>query len=152
VISLRKASLADCQELYDIQIKSFAALLEKYQDYDYNPGAEKIEKTEKRLKEVNSDYYFICLGDEHIGAIRIIKQDTLCKLKQVYILPAYQNRGYAQQAILAVESLYPKTNRWELDTIKQEAKLCHLYEKMGYRQTGHEDAIKEGMTLVFYAK
>jgi hypothetical protein len=151
-ISLRKAGLADCQELYDMQIKSFAALLEKYQDYDYSPGAEKIEKTEKRLKEVNSDYYFICLGNVHIGAIRIIKQDNLCRLKQIYILPEYQNKGHAQQAILVAESLYPKVSRWELDTIKQEGKLCHLYEKMGYKQTGHEETIKEGMTLVFYAK
>jgi hypothetical protein len=41
---------------------------------------------------------------------------------------------------------------WELDTIKQEGKLCHLYEKMGYKQTGREETIKEGMTLVFYAR
>jgi RimJ/RimL family protein N-acetyltransferase len=152
VISLSKASFADCSELYSMQIMSFATLLEKYEDYDYSPGAERIEKTENRLKEDNSDYYFICLGDRHIGAIRIVKIDTICKLKQIYILPQYQNKGYAQQAISAAESLHPDANRWELDTIKQESKLCHLYEKMGYKQTGHEEVIMDNMTLVFYAK
>ena len=41
---------------------------------------------------------------------------------------------------------------WNLDTIKQEPKLCHLYEKMGYRRTEKKNTIKEGMTLVFYEK
>jgi GNAT superfamily N-acetyltransferase len=152
VVSLSKANLVNCQELYDMQIKSFAALLAKYQDFDYSPGAEKIEKTENRLKDMNSDYYFICLGDIHIGAIRIFKHDDQYKLKQIYILPQYQDKGYAQRAIKAVESLYPDAKRWALDTIKQETKLCHLYEKMGYKPTGQEQTIKESMTLVFYAK
>lgn len=50
------------------------------------------------------------------------------------------------------EALYPSALRWELDTILQEEKLCHLYEKMGYRQNGRTEEIKENMTLVFYAK
>ena len=152
MISLSKAGTGDCKELYGLQIKSFADLLEKYQDFDFSPGAEKVKKTKKRLKEINSDYYFICLDGVHIGAIRIVKLDKLCRLKQIYILPEYQNKGYAQQAIIAAEALYPKANRWELDTIKQESKLCYLYEKMGYKRTGHEKDIKDNMTLVFYAK
>jgi len=152
MISLSKATPHNCKELYTLQIKSFSALLEKYQDYDFSPGAEKIKKTRNRIKDVNSNYYFICLDGIHIGAIRIVKSDTLCSLKQIYILPEYQNQGYAQQAIVTAESLYPKESRWELDTIKQEAKLCYLYEKMGYKRTGHEEDIKENMTLVFYAK
>jgi GNAT superfamily N-acetyltransferase len=152
MISLSKAGTGDCKELYGMQIKSFAALLEKYQDFDFSPGAEKIKKTKKRLKEINSDYYFICLDGVHIGAIRIVKLDKLCRLKQIYILPEYQNKGYAQQAIAAAEALYPEASRWELDTIKQEKKLCYLYEKMGYNRTEQEEDIKDNMTLVFYAK
>jgi len=151
-ISLKKASVSDRELLYDLQIKSFENLLDKYQDYDSNPGAEKLERTISRLNEPNSDYYFIQLNDENIGAIRIIKRNDLCKLKQIYILPIYQGNGYAQQAIVMTELLYPDAKHWELDTIKQESKLCHLYEKMGYTQTGKEQYIKEGMTLVFYGK
>ena len=56
------------------------------------------------------------------------------------------------QAIRQVEALYPQAARWELDTILQEAKLRHLYEKMGYRSTGRTQRIQEGMDLLFYAK
>lgn len=151
-ISLKKATVSDCEVLYDLQIKSFKNLLDKYQDYDTNPGAEKLERTIKRINEINSDYYFIQLSEENIGAIRIINLNDLCKLKQIYILPIYQGKGYAQQAIAIAEFLYPDAKNWELDTIKEETKLCYLYEKMGYMKTGKEQHIKEGMTLVFYRK
>jgi len=151
-LSLKKAKISDSAHLYELQIKSFKPLLDKYQDFDTNPGAEKLERTINRLNEANSDYYYIQLDNESIGAMRIINKDDLCKLKQIYILPEYQGNGYAQQAILIAESLYTAISHWELDTIKQESKLCYLYEKMGYRQTGTEESIKDGMTLVFYRK
>lgn len=50
------------------------------------------------------------------------------------------------------ELLYPEAKHWELDKIKQETKLCHLYEKMGYKKTGKELSIKDKITLVFYKK
>ena len=151
-MTLQKAGIIDCEELYRMQLKCFRELLEKYRDYDFSPGAEKMEKTERRLREQFSDYYFICLGKVHIGAVRIVHLETLCILKQIYILPEYQGKGLAQQAIRMVEELYPSVSRWELDTILQEEKLCHLYEKMGYRQNGRAEEIKENMTLVFYER
>lgn len=42
--------------------------------------------------------------------------------------------------------------KWTLDTIAQEAKLCYLYEKLGYRRTGKQETIKPGMDIVFYEK
>lgn len=151
-IKLEKAVFTDCAEIYDLQIKSFQALLEKYQDYDFNPGAESPERTVQRFQESFTDFWFITLEEKRIGALRICNFGELCKLKQIFILPQYQDNGYAQEAIRLVEAIYPEASRWELDTILQEAKLCHLYEKMGYRQTGKIQPVKAGMDLVFYAK
>lgn len=151
-ITLTKASVSDCTELYEMQIASFKALLDKYQDYEFSPGAEKPERTLQRLQESFTDYYFICLAGKHIGAVRICHFGTLCKLKQIYILPAFQGNGYAQKAIALAEALYPDAKRWEVDTIMQEEKLRHLYEKMGYLKTGKVENIKDGMDIIFYAK
>jgi GNAT superfamily N-acetyltransferase len=63
----------------------------------------------------------------------------------------YRGKGYAQEAILAVEELYGP-DHWELDTIMQEKGNLHLYEKMGYRQTGRVEHINERMDIVFYEK
>lgn len=151
-ITLEKAGTHNVQEIYDMQIKAFQAVLEKYQDHDFSPGAEKLDRTIERLRDPFTDFYFISLNGKHIGALRIRALERLCELKQIFILPEYQGHGYAQNAILMAESLYPDAERWELDTILQEEKLCHLYEKMGYQKTGKLKNVKDGMDLVFYAK
>jgi GNAT superfamily N-acetyltransferase len=136
-----------------MQVAAFAPLLDKYHDYGTNPASEPLEKIVQRMGQAFTDYYFICLGSETIGAIRIVRlQDGACRISPMFILPKFQGKGYAQQAIKQVESLYPNACRWELDTIKQEQKLCHLYEKMGYAATGKEKTIQDGMTIVFYTK
>ena len=151
-ITLKKAKFENCPEIYDLQIKSFRPLLEKYQDYDFSPGAESIERTYERFNQSFTDFWMIALGEKNIGVIRICDFGEICKLKQIFLLPAYQNHGYAQEAIKAVEAKYPYARRWELDTILQEAKLCYLYEKMGYRKTGQSKNIKDGMDLVYYER
>lgn len=69
----------------------------------------------------------------------------------LFILPEYQGRGIAQQAISSAEALHG-AHFWELDTIAQEAGNCHLYEKMGYRATGESAPVNDRMTLVRYEK
>ncbi len=98
------------------------------------------------------DYWIIQVGEKKIGTIRVRNFGKVCILNQIAILPSYQNRGYGQEAILAIEAEYPETIRWELDTILQEDKLCHIYEKMGYVKTGQVENIKRGMDLVYYGK
>jgi RimJ/RimL family protein N-acetyltransferase len=152
-ITLRKADVNDCEAIRKLQAAAFAALLEKYQDHDLNPGAETAEKIRWRLEYPNASAYFIKLADEVIGYIRIYDLGGgACRLSLMCILPEYQGRGFAQGAIRLAEALYPDAVRWELRTIKQEAKLRHLYEKLGYRLTGNEEHVKDGMDLIGYEK
>ena len=151
-IKLVRATFDDCQELYTLQIKAFKPLLDKYQDFSTNPGAEPFERTVQRFNESITQFWFISLDGKNIGALRICDFGDLCKLKQIYILPEHQGNGYAQKTIRLIENMYPNAVRWELDTILQEDRLCYLYEKMGYRKTGKIKNIKDGMDNVFYAK
>ena len=152
-ISLRKATMTDCEQIHKMQVESFSALLDKYKDYGTNPAAEPTERIEQRVAQEFTDYYFISLNSDDIGVIRIVRLSTsICRISPMFILPQHQDMGYAQQAIFKVESLYPQAKRWELDTIKQESKLCYLYEKMGYTATGKEENIQDGMTIISYSK
>ena len=136
-----------------MQLIGFKALLNKYQDYETSPGAETLERMRDRFQYSQIDHYFIQLRGENIGYIRINRLDkSTCRLSQIFILPDYQEKGYAQQAIKQVETLNPQAKSWVLDTIKQERKLCYLYEKMGYKLIGIEKNVKDGMDLVDYAK
>lgn len=58
-ISFKNAVFTDCEEIQRIQEKSFAALLEKYQDFDTNPATETLEKIQYKFNQDVTKYYFI---------------------------------------------------------------------------------------------
>ena len=152
-ITFIKALFEDCEEIQKFQQESFAQLLEKYQDFDMSPATETLERIQYKLNEPTTTYYFIYTENIKIGVIRLVSIDeTTMRISPVMILPQYQNKGYAQKAMLKIEELYSDIKCWQLDTIKEEEKLCYLYENLGYVKTGKEEEIKQGMTIVFYQK
>lgn len=153
-VLLRRAAESDCDALLRMQKESFAALLERYQDYDINPANETAAQVMARLLQPETYYYYIVTAEgERVGAIRIVdaKNGSRKRISPLFILPQYRNRGYAQAAIRAAEQIHG-ADHWQLATILQEAGNCHLYEKMGYHRTGEPQIIHANMTLVYYEK
>ncbi|MBR5347684.1 MAG: GNAT family N-acetyltransferase [Lachnospiraceae bacterium] len=152
-IRLKAATREDMENIWKMQIEAFSGLLEKYQDYDMSPAAEKFEKVMARYEQPWTTYYFIVAGDENVGAIRIVdkKDGSRKRISPLWIMPEYRNKGYAQAAIRAVEQIHG-AEHWCLDTILQEEGNLHLYEKMGYHRTGQIEKINERMDIVFYEK
>lgn len=151
---LVRAHVSDAEELHAMQVEAFRELLEKYQDFDTNPANETVEKVEARLKQEFTFYYFICIGQQKVGAIRIVdgkEHGGAKRISPLFTLPQFRGRGIAQEAIRLCEEIHGREN-WELETILQEPGNCHLYEKMGYRQTGRTEVVNERLTLVFYVK
>lgn len=153
-LQLLRASVDDAELLWKMQVISFADLYQTYQDHETSPANEPVENMVNRLKSPDTYYYLLQLGDDIVGAIRIVdKKETTSnkRISPIYILPQYRNRGIAQKAIMEAENLHGKEH-WELETILQEAGNCYLYEKMGYHTTGKTTAINDKITLVFYEK
>lgn len=151
-IALQKVAEDDIVLLNALQRSAFAPLVEKYGD-EGNPGREPIERTREKMLENGYIYYLVMLGDAAIGGINFTRDaEDRGKIHQMFILPDHQNRGYAQGALLGIEAQHPEIKIWELDTIKQEEKLCRLYEKMGYARTGREMALRDDMTIIDYRK
>lgn len=151
-VALRPVKREEAEALWRLQVRGFAELLERYQDLETNPAAEPLEKTVMRLEQSHRFFYFILADGEVVGAISVRDMaDGWKKLGPLWVLPECQGRGIAQQAIRLVEELHGE-HQWRLDTILQEKGNCHLYEKMGYRQTGESHVVNERMTLVDYVK
>ena len=152
-VSLVAADREDMQTIWKMQIEAFSELLDKYEDYDTNPGAESFEKVIARFEQPWTTYFFISAMDENVGVIRIVdkKDGSRKRISPIWIMPKYRNKGYAQAAIVAAEEQYG-SNHWCLDTILQESGNLHLYEKMGYHQTGKIDRVNDKMDIVFYEK
>ena len=154
-VTLRKAERADLQKIWQMQLEAFAGLLAKYQDYDMSPGAEDLDKITARYEQPWTTYFFIVAegGNTDVGAVRVIdkKDGSRKRISPIWIMEEYRGKGYAQEAIRAVEDLYGAHN-WCLDTILQEAGNLHLYEKMGYHRTGKVEKINDRMDIVYYEK
>ena len=152
-VKLDPVQKEDIETLWRMQVDAFTDLLDKYQDFDLSPAAESIDKVIARFEQPWTKYYFIIAGRIKVGAIRVVdKQDGSRKrISPIWIMPEYRNKGYAQQAILAAEKIYG-SDHWCLDTILQEEGNLHLYEKLGYHQTGRVDKINDRMDIVYYEK
>ena len=152
-VSLIAADREDMQTIWKMQIEAFSELLDKYEDYDTNPGAEGFDKVIARFEQPWTVYYFISTMGENVGVIRIVdkKDGSRKRISPIWIMSKYRNKGYAQAAIAAAEEKHG-SNHWCLDTILQERGNLHLYEKMGYHQTGKIDRVNDKMDIVFYEK
>lgn len=152
-MKLIRATAEDAERICQLQQAAFSALLEKYMDYETSPANESVERIRQKLLQPHSYYYIIVEAGKTVGGIRVVVPEdrTPKRISPLFILPEHRNRGYAQAAIREAERLHGE-DHWSLGTILQETGNCHLYEKMGYRQTGQSLQINEKMTIVFYEK
>ena len=153
ILRLVQAKPEEAEMAAGLQRLGFAELLERYQDHDTNPANEGVERILWKIRNPGSFYYFIKVGQNIVGAIRVVDEGngTRKRISPLYILPEYRGKGYAQQAMMEAERIHG-ANHWELGTILEEKGNCYLYEKMGYHQTGSRTAINEKMTIVGYEK
>ena len=152
-IELKPAAREEIETVWRMQIEAFSGLLEKYQDYEMSPAAESIDKVIARFEQPWTTYYFIMADGKRAGVIRVAdkKDGSRKRISPIWIMPEYRNKGYAQRAILEAEKIYGP-DHWCLDTILQEKGNLHLYEKLGYHQTGRIDKINDRMDIVYYEK
>lgn len=152
-VQLRPVTRDEVETVWKMQVEAFSELLEKYRDYDMSPATESLEKIISKFEQPWTTYYFIIASNERVGAIRIVdkKDGSRKRISPIWIMPEYRGKGYAQQAMLEAEKLHGSKN-WCLDTILQEKGNLHLYEKLGYHQTGKIEHINERMDIVFYEK
>ena len=153
ILRLVQAKPEEAEMAAGLQRLGFAELLERYQDHDTNPANEGVERILWKIQNPGSFYYFIKVGQNIVGAIRVVDEGngSRKRISPLYILPEYRGKGYAQLAMLEAERIHG-ANHWELGTILEEKGNCYLYEKMGYHQTGSRAVINEKMTIVGYEK
>ena len=158
LIELKLATEAEAECLHRLQVEAFMPLYEKYQDDNTSPAKESLERVTEKIMEVNSDFYFIIFNGDKIGGVRVrwyqgkTVYENVNWISPIFIIPKYQTKGIAGKVTEELFAIYPDTIEWRLDTIKQEAGNCHLYEKCGFVRVGDDIVINEKMTLVDYVK
>jgi predicted acetyltransferase len=154
MIKLLKAGFDDVPLIHNMQIEAFRRLLDKYEDYDTNPGAETEDTLSKKMNQPTTAYYLILYNDRPIGALRVIDigKGTHYRISPIFIIPNFQNMGIAQEVFKQLEQMKIPSKSWIIDTILEEPGNCHVYEKVGYKRTGKIDEVKAGMHIAYYEK
>ena len=89
---------------------AFAPLLARYQDHETSPANKSTSQIERALAREMSDGYLILHDEETIGYVRVDERmEGVFSLSDLCIVPQWQNRGYAQEALRLIEARYPKT-------------------------------------------
>ena len=152
-MQLVRATVSDCDKIWNMQIEAFGDLLKKYEDYETSPGAETRERIMNKLLEPFTYFYFIFDDGDIVGAVRVVdkKDGSRKRISPIFIMKEFRGKGLAQKAFEKIEKIHGNNN-WKLDTILQEEGNCHLYEKLGYKRTGTTQKINDKMDIVYYEK
>lgn len=150
-IVLKEIKSDEMFSAFIIQKIGFFSTFLKYFDR-VSPVLYTYSKFSSNSKKDNYKLFWIICDDKKVGELELGFNDNTVHISMVFILKKYQNRGIAQGVLKIIHNKYDKYSHWHLDTIKQEKRNCHLYEKSGYIPTGAEYRINKRMTIVEYER
>ena len=154
MLELKEFKECDIDTVFKIQRAAYKSLYEKYRDDELSPYMEAKETVFNKYTRNGTKGYIFMEDGVPVGTVRILlyPETNSAKVSAIGVLPQYQGRGIAQEALLKIEKIHIDVKTWKLDTILQESGNCYLYEKIGYKKTGKMEEINERMTLVYYEK
>ncbi|MBM7544580.1 GNAT family N-acetyltransferase [Periweissella beninensis] len=133
--------------------QGFLDIYERYHDEKTDPYLTTIADITTRLSLKNNYFLLVQANQTIVGLVYIEKRWHTVEIGNLLILPEFQNQGYGQATLTAIEAFFPTIQNWKLNTILQEQKLIYFYEKMGYKRVRYlKIPIKEKMDIVFYKK
>jgi len=140
-------------EIQKIIREAYLPLLLKYRDEKENPANKTVDDILYDLRRKNSDAYLLTLNEDPIGYVRVGQRaEGEYSIADLAILPFHQGKGYAQYFLKEIEKMYDTAKKWSLVTIKEEAKDCYLYEKLGYVERNILKEVNENMHFVLFVK
>lgn len=138
-----------------LQKEGFADVYAVYRDDKTSPYTEDIALIEHRMRSADTVHYLIYDGKANIGAFRVkYVADNALKLGSLFILPQYRDKGFGTAVLSKIEERYSRAvSAIVLDTIAEEKRNVHLYEKCGYvRDASFDREVSPAMHLIGYRK
>ena len=147
MLSIRKMQKNDIDTLFNIALRSFQRDYEKYGVY---PPLIRLRK--KKFLPPRIFGKTIIDDDIIIGGAFVVGFGKRGEIGAIFLDPNYQQKGYGNQIMSMIESLYPKVKRWKLETPTESYGLHRFYESIGYVKTGEKVYSRSGVKGFVYEK
>ena len=147
LLSIRKMQKKDVEILFNIALLSFQPDYNKYGVY---PPL--IRFKQKKFLPPRIFGKAILADDVIIGGVFVMTFGPKGQIGSIFLDPQQQHKGYGKQAMLLIETLYPKVNRWKLDTLAENCGLHRFYESLGYVKIREMEDKKNSLKGFVYEK
>lgn len=128
-IKFERATIDDIKSLINVRNQSFYS---DYVKYGECPGYN-ISKENMTNSILNRISYKIMCNNEIVGNISVRdNHDNTYYLGCLCVIPDYENKGIGQEAIRFIESEFPNTTVWKLETPADKKRNHYFYKKAGY--------------------
>ena len=154
-IMLQQVGIEHAESWLKLQVEAYMPTFERYRDAETSPALETLEKVRWRMAHPRCRHFYILCDGRITGGVLVYSLEgnpNAMRLGNLFIMPGQRDRGIGRRAIELVEALFPEAASWELDTILEEARNIHFYERAGYVRRGEPRKINENMHLIDYEK
>lgn len=129
-VHISKASLADAQEILQLQHLCYQIEADLYDDYQIQPLTQSIQDIEQEFQQL-----FVLKAVHNstiVGSVRAYDTEGTCHVGKLIVHPDYQNQGIATQLMNQLEICFSHCSRFELYTGYRSERNLYLYSKLGY--------------------
>lgn len=148
--SIEQATGRDLDGILRLQKRAFHGQALIYSDFRLPSLTQSPDDLQREFRE--KIIYKLELDGALIGSVRCFLQEETLHIEKLMVDPLLQNRGIGTGIMQQLEALYsPVVKRFRLSTGHKSSRNLHLYNKLGYRETGREP-LNAGCTLVHLEK
>jgi ribosomal protein S18 acetylase RimI-like enzyme len=126
-MKLQKATIDDVKELAYLNHELMIA-----EDYDQKKPLDELIPRMKNFLQRDYEAYFVMDQGEKIGYILINISTTPLYIRQFYILPQYQRKGYGQQTIKMIQDIYD-TKTFDVEVMAWNEVGLRFWKKVGFK-------------------
>ena len=146
---IEPATIADAQEILELQRLAYHEEAEIYGDYTIPPLIQTVMEIEDDLKR---QVVLKATVDGRIaGSVRAYLRDGTCYIGRLIVHPDIQNRGLGTRLMHAIEAAFDEADRFELFTGHKSARNLYLYQKLGYVPF-RQEPVSDSLQMVFLEK
>lgn len=134
---ITEASVADAQEILDLQKLAYQSEAEIYNDFSLSPLTQTLEE----LKEDFRDKIFLksIMHDKIVGSVRAYVENDTCHVGRLVVHPNYQNYGLGRKLMHKIHTRFADSARFEVFTGDKSRRNIYFHQRLGYKIFKYQD-------------